>query len=268
MKRGKKLLWLCTAAMLLTACGGAPAGSALVPAAEPGLGQSGAQTPEPPRESAPPTLTDETLPEAFAAFFEGRWQTVEGAAEHMALPEGTVFFADLSGDGTPELCLTYSTGGGKQTGLFVYDISGPEPMELGLAYLAVPPAGTALEFSLWGGSGTRVLYTKGELPVGAANTTRYFTESFLSIADGRLVTSELNYSENGTQAAYYSASQEGKEITRQEYETLRRERLESPEPLETIRAGEDFNFFEDEKCLAEQVSTGLKQWREDHPQNG
>lgn len=209
-------------------------------------------------------MPNDKAAEAFAGYFAERWQTVEGAADHMSLPEGTVFFADVSGDGAPELYLTYSTGGGKQTGLLAYDVSGGTPRELGMAYLAVAPVGNALEFSLWGEGQERVLYTKGELPVGAANTVRYFTESFLTFSEGRLAATELDYSVDGPQETYYDGSPTGTQVSKEQYERLRAEKLGTQEALETVPQSEPFEFFENDAALAEQVRKALEQWRQNH----
>ncbi len=266
MRTKKRLAGLFAAAVMLAACGASVRPP--VAASQANAGQSAAQTPAPPAQSETlRPLTDETLPQVFAAFFQGRWETVEGAAEHMALPEGMVFFADLDRDDTPELYITYSTGGGKQTGLFAYDVSGAQPEELGGVYLPVAPGvDAALEFSLWEGEKTRVLYTEGELPVGAANPARYVTESFLTLVDGQLSVKELTRVVTEGETAYFDPAQDGRQVDEKEYQELRRACLAAEKPLETIKASGNFDFLEEGEYFAGYIRESLEQWRKDHPQ--
>lgn len=259
MKTKAKLsVFLFAVLIALTSCG---TGASSSPEKVPASSSSSAAF----RADSSSALPQEALSSVFASFFQQQWPAVEGAADAMALPEGTVFFADMDGDGTPELFLTYSTGGGKQTGLLAYNVSGETPKELGSAYLAVAPLGSQLEFSLWEEGGQRVLYTQGELPVGAADPTHYHIESFLSLSDGRLVLAELNYSETeGRSPVYYRTPQSSETVSAAEYEALRCALLPGGEPLETIDAGEPLDFLEDLPAFETAVREAWERWTQGH----
>lgn len=205
---------------------------------------------------------DEQLAADFADYFQDRWQTVEGAADGMALPKGQVFFTDLDGAGMPECFVTYSTGGGKQTGLLVYELGGAKPVELGGAYLPIAPPNTdGLEFSLWGDNESRVLYTQGIVLVGGANPVRVTTECFLILSDGQLVCNEMTYSTTPEETTYYSSPFDAESISQAAYEKLRSEYLHSLKPCEFVKTGKTVDFLLNSDAFADAVCAALMQWR-------
>ncbi|MGN0664280.1 MAG: hypothetical protein ACI4L5_04315 [Negativibacillus sp.] len=207
------------------------------------------------------TLSLDQCLDTFPDYFQEYWQTAEDAPA--SIPEGVVFFADLDSNAVPELYLTYSTGMGRQIGLLAFDLQKEKPECLGVSYLALAENGDTLAFSLGGENEKPVLTTKGQVPMGAANSNREYIESFLTLSNGQLNTSELTYSvDENKNVIYYNASQDRKEVSQQEYKALRSEYLRSDEPLLTIQTSGKLNFLENTDLFADSLKESLKNWQE------